>query len=136
MPATVKQRRRLIVGGLEAAVLRALWDRGESTVAEIVAAFPSGRRRHPNTVATVLNRMAARKLVARRDAGRAAAYRALVSREEMGRRHLDVLRGEIFGGSTAHFVAALVRPGKAKRRHEAKLAKLLADIEHAERRRR
>jgi predicted transcriptional regulator len=130
----MKKRARLIVGGLEAAVLGALWDRGESTVADVAAALPAGRGRHPNTVATVLNRMAARKLVARRDAGRAATYSALVSREEMGRRYLDVLRDEILGGSLPHFVAALVRPGKSKERHEAKLAKLLGEIERGERR--
>jgi BlaI family penicillinase repressor len=126
-------RKRLIVGGLEAAVLSALWDRGESSVAEVVAALPEGRGRHPNTVATVLNRMAARKLVLRSDAGRAAKYRALVSREEMGRRHLEVLREEILGGSLPHFIAALVRPGADKERHSAKLKKLLEEIEQEER---
>ena len=123
-----------MVGGLEALVLGVLWDRGESTVADVVAALPRGRARHANTIATVLNRMAARKVVARRDDGRAAAYRALVSREEMGRRHLEVLREELLGGSLAHFVAALVRPGKAKERHAAKLSKLLEEIERDERR--
>jgi len=128
------ERRRLLVSGLEAAVLGVLWDRGESTVADVVDALPRGRARHANTVATVLNRMASRKLVARRDDGRAAAYRALVSREEMGRRHLEVLREELLGGSLAHFVAALVRPDGAKDRHRAKLKKLLEEIERDERR--
>lgn len=120
------------MGGLEAAVLSVLWDRGESSVADVVAGLPAGRGRHPNTVATVLNRMAARKLVARSDAGRAASYRALVSREEMGRRHLEALREEILGGSLPHFVAALVRPGKARERHAVKLRKLLEEIERGE----
>lgn len=127
------KRARLVVGGLEAAVLSVLWDRGESTVAEVAAGLPAGRGRHPNTIATVLNRMAARKLVARSDAGRAASYRALVSREEMGRRHLEVLREEILGGSLPNFVAALVRPGKAKDRQAEKLRKLLEEIEGEER---
>ena len=128
------KRTRLIVGGLEAAVLRALWDRGASTVAEVVAALPAGRGRHPNTIATVLNRMAARKLVARADVGRAATYRALVSREEMGRRYLGVLRDEILGGSLPHFVAALVKPGNAGAKHAAKLRTLLEEIEREEKR--
>lgn len=121
-----------MVGGLEAALLGVLWDRGESTVAEAAASLPAGRGRHPNTVATVLNRMTARGLVARSGAA-PARYRALVSREEMGRRHLDVLRDEILGGSLPHFVAALVRPGAASAKHRAKLEKLLAEIEKDER---
>ena len=125
-------RKRLVVGGLEAAVLSVLWDRGASTVTEVAAALPAGRGRHPHTVATVLNRMAARRLVARDDSGRAASYRALVSREEMGRRHLEVLREEIMGGSIAHFVAALVRPGRAREKHQAKLRRLLEEIEREE----
>jgi BlaI family transcriptional regulator, penicillinase repressor len=127
------QRKRLVTGGLEASVLGVLWDRGASTVAEIVAALPRAKSRHPNTIATVLSRMSARGLVARSDAGRAAVYVAVVSREEMGRRHLDVLREELFGGSLAHFVAALVRPGASKEKHRARLAKLLAEIEEEER---
>ena len=126
------KRRRLVVGGLEAAVLGVLWDRGASAVTDVAAALPPGRGRHPNTVATVLNRMAARKLVARSDAGRAAVYRALVSREEMGRRCLDALREDLLGGSLTHFVAALVRPGAASEKHAAKLRKLLEEIEREE----
>lgn len=121
-----------MVGGLEAALLGVLWDRGESTVAEVVSSLPAGRGRHPNTVATVLNRMASRDLVAR-SGGAPARYRAVISREEMGRRHLDVLREEILGGSLPHFVAALVRPGAAGAKHRAKLEKLLSEIEKDER---
>lgn len=127
------QRRRLVTGGLEATVLGVLWDRGASTVAEIVSALPRAKTRHPNTIATVLGRMAARGLVERTDSGRAAVYAASVSREEMGRRHLAVLREELLGGSIAHFVAALVRPGAATERHRVRLAKLLAEIEDEER---
>jgi len=128
------RRKRLVVGGLEATVLGVLWSRGESSVAGVVAALPAGRARHPNTIATVLNRMAERGLVARSDAARAARYRALVSREEMGRMHLEVLREEILGGSLSHFVAALVRPSKSRERHAEKLRKLLEEIEEDERR--
>jgi BlaI family transcriptional regulator, penicillinase repressor len=129
-------RKRLVVGELETAVLAVLWERGECTVVEVAAALPKGRGRHPNTVTTVLNRMAARGLVQRSDAGRAATFRAEVSREEMGRRHLEVLREEILGGSLTSFVAALVRPGRGKDRHAKRLRELLEAIEREERRER
>ncbi len=128
------ERNRPELGVLETAVLVVLWDRGPSTVAEAAQALPKERGRHPNTVGTVLNRMAARGLVARDDSGSSARYAALVSREEMARRHLDVLRGELLGGSLTHFVAALVRPGGAKKRHAEKLTKLLEEIESEEKR--
>jgi len=121
----VKKRTRLILGGLESNVLRALWDQGETTVGAIVAARPGGRRLHANTVTTVLARMAKRKLVARRDVGGIARWRALVTREEMTRRHLEALRDEYFGGSTKAFAAALSGATKGRDARATKLADLL-----------
>lgn len=130
------KQRRIVTGGLEAAILSVLWDRGASTVAEVASALPADRTRHVNTIATVLNRMAARKLVAREDAGRAAVYSAVISREEMGRRCVATLREELLGGSLASFAAALVGRvgGKRGEKHEKKLRRLLAEIEEDERR--
>lgn len=129
------KQRRIVTGGLEAAILSVLWDRGPSTVSEVGAALPAERTRHANTIATVLNRMAARELVSREDTGRAAVYAPLITREEMGRRCVATLRAELLGGSLASFAAALVGRvgGKRGEKHEKKLRRLLEEIEEDER---
>ena len=97
--------KRLSLGALEAAVLNVLWDRGPSTVAEVVASLPPGGERHHNTCATVLTRLVRRKLVARASGGRGHRYRALVTREDLGRTVLDSVRRDLFGGSLRGLVA-------------------------------
>ena len=129
------QDKRISLGRLEAAVLNVLWDLGEATVAQVVEGLPAGRERHYNTCSTVLTRLAKRKLVARTAAGRGHVYRALVSREELGRAYLESVRRDVFGGSLRGLVAALVDPRDARKADVKKLRSLLDDIERGEGRR-
>lgn len=126
------QAKRLSVGALEAAVLNVLWDRGPSTVAEVADALPPGRERHHNTCATVLTRLVRRRLVARTPSGRTHTYRALVTRDALGRRVLASIRRDLFGGSLRSLVAALVGPKGGKGDDAAALRALLAEIEKDE----
>lgn len=121
--------KRLSLGALEAAVLNVLWDRGPSTVAEVVEALPAGKARHHNTCATVLTRLARRKLVGRAAAGRTHRYRALVTREDLGRTVLDSVRRDLFAGSLRGLVASLLGPGAGKGADVAELRRLLREIE-------
>lgn len=130
------QDKRLTLGRLEAAVLNVLWDRGEATVADVVEGMPAGRERHYNTCSTVLTRLVKRKLVARSTAARVHVYRALVSREDLGRAYLDSVRRDVFGGSLRGLVAALVDPRDARKADVKKLRSLLDEIERDETRRR
>lgn len=126
-------RRRLALGTLEATVLDVLWTRGASTIADIVAALPKERARHPNTIHTVLERMARRGLVRRERDGRTSVYSAAAGREQVGAEHLDLLRREIFGGSIADLVSALVGPGRARGKRAEEIRRLLEEIEEGER---
>ena len=130
------QDKRLSLGRLEAAVLNVLWERGEATVAEVLDGLPRGRERHYNTCSTVLTRLAKRKLVAHETRGRVHVYRALVSRDELGRAYLDSVRRDVFGGSLRGLVSALVDPRDAKKADLTELRALLDEIERDEGRRR
>ena len=101
----------------------------------VVGALPAGRERHHNTCATVLTRLVRRKLVARSAAGRSHRYRALVSRDELGRAVLASVRRDLFGGSLRGLVAALVGPRGSGGEDPAALRALLREIEKEEPRR-
>ena len=67
---------------LELQVLSILWNRGASTVREVLEELPDGRDRAYTTVLSVLQNMAAKKLAKRESIGRAHAYVAAVSRRD------------------------------------------------------
>jgi predicted transcriptional regulator len=68
-----------VLGGLEAAVMEAVWRLGEARVADVCAEL--GREANYKTVMTVMNRLVDKRLLVRRRQSRAFAYRAAESRE-------------------------------------------------------
>lgn len=120
--------KRLTLGALEAAVLNVLWDRGESTVAEVVDAMPRGRERHYNTCSTVLTRLVKRGLVERSAEGRVHRFRATVGRDELGRAVLATVRRDVFGGSLGDLVAALFDGRRCRAEDVARLQALAEEI--------
>lgn len=123
-------RKRLLLGELETAVLDVLWTLGPSTVADVLGALPEPPVRHYNTCSTVLTRLAKRGIVVREDdpdGGRAHVYRAAVSRDEMGRAYLDVVRNDLFGGSLDRVVASLLAGKAPDPDRRRRLAALLDD---------
>lgn len=69
-----------LLGTLEAEVMEALWQRGESTAPEVRAAL--GDRVALNTVTTVLSRLARKGLVQRRGQRRMYGFRPRLSRDD------------------------------------------------------
>ena len=82
---------------LQLDVMHVLWDRGESTVAEVQEALAPGRPLAYSTVSTVLSRLEERGQVAHRTEGRTYVYRAKVSEEKVGRSMMGDLVGRVFG---------------------------------------
>lgn len=122
-------RRRLLLGELETAVLDVLWTHGPCTVAEVVAHLPDERTRHYNTCSTVLTRLTKREIVARepQPGTRAHRFAARVTREELGRVYLDVVRNDLFGGSFGRVVSSLLEGKTPDPERQAELEALLED---------
>ena len=88
-------------------VMAVLWDRGESTVAEVQERLPDALAY--TTVLTVLRTLEEKGHVGHRAGeGRAYRYRALVEREEAGSTALDGLLDRVFGGSPELLLTRLV----------------------------
>ena len=79
-----KRRTQLdgVLGPLEAEVMEAVWDSGDTTVRDVHAKLSRRRGIAYTTVMTTMSRLAAKGLLIRDASGVAHRYRASVSREE------------------------------------------------------
>lgn len=95
-------------GELEYAVLAAVWDAGAASAPDVHAAVGVPRGLAYTTVAKVLDRLRAKRLLARRRVGKAFVYTARVRREPLDRaRAGDVLR-RLLGPEPVPAIATLV----------------------------
>lgn len=73
------------LGGLQLAILRVLWSRGEATVSEVHEALREERGLAPTTIATMLSKLEKRGLVVHRVEGRQFIYQACHAEDEVHR---------------------------------------------------
>ncbi len=92
----------------ELEVLKVLWDRGPSTVREVMDVLNEDRPRAYTSVMSLLNVMTDKKLVVREPRGRAFVYRPKTDRGRTLRRMVGDLLGRAFEGSTSQLVAHLL----------------------------
>ena len=114
---------------LQFAVMRVLWERGDSTVAEVVEGLAPERRLALTTVATVLSRLEKRKVVAHRTVGRQYVYRAKVTEKDVRRSMVSQLTDLLFDGSPAALISHLLASRTIDARSMDEVKKLIADEE-------
>jgi predicted transcriptional regulator len=96
------------LSGLQIAIMRVLWARGEASTAEVADAIGERGLAH-TTVATVLTRLEKRELVDARREGRQIVYRARVTEAQVRRSMVAGLVDRLFGGDARALVSHLVR---------------------------
>jgi BlaI family penicillinase repressor len=102
----VKQKQ---LSELQLAVVRALWERGEGSVSDVLSELARNRRElAPTTVSTLLRRLEKDGWVEHRERGRQFVYRARVSREQATGGVLDRVTRAFFGGSVPALVCQLL----------------------------
>jgi BlaI family penicillinase repressor len=109
MPLLVMPRPKVeqpTAGELE--VLKVLWDRGPSTVREVMDVLNEIRPRAYTSVMSLLNVMTDKGLLVREPQGRAFVYRPRNDRGRTLRRLIGDLLGRAFEGSTSQLVAHLL----------------------------
>ncbi len=110
----------------EREVLKVLWDRGPGTVREVMEVLAGrGRRWAYTTVATLLQRLAAKQYVASDPSTVPHVYRAAVSRNELLERRLQDAADELCDGRAAPLVLALVQGGRFSPEELARLRRLI-----------
>lgn len=94
----------------ELEILRILWDRGPSTVREVLELVP--QERAYTSVMSLLNVMTEKKLVTRKPEGRAFRYTAKLKPDQTEGKMLGHLLDRVFDGSATALVARLLEQSK------------------------
>jgi BlaI family transcriptional regulator, penicillinase repressor len=118
--------RRLRLGDLQLAIMKALWERAPLSVADVQAAL-ADRKLAPTTIATMLRKMEERGLVRHRAEGRRFLYEPAVAESDVSRSMADHVLESVFEGSLAEMVSHLLRARDVSKDELARLAKLIAD---------
>lgn len=93
---------------LQIALMRVLWDRGETSTADVAAVLADERGLAHTTIATLLTRLEKRGVVVQRRDGRQLFYRAAVEEADVRRSMVADLIGSLFAGDAKELVAHLV----------------------------
>lgn len=92
----------------ELEVLKVLWDRGPSTVREVMEVLNQTRERAYTSVMSLLNVMTEKRLLVREPRGRAFVYRPRTGRDKTLGRLVSNLLSRAFEGSTSQLVMHLL----------------------------
>jgi predicted transcriptional regulator len=95
----VPRPKSLLLTDGELRIMRVLWEKGESSVGEVVDALAAKPKPAYNTVLTLLRIMEKKGYVAHRKEVRAFLFRPLIARAAAGRKALTSLVNRFFDGS-------------------------------------
>ena len=92
-------------------VMQVIWEKGGTIMfGELSEELEDrGREWKPNTVLTLLSRLAERGMITVCKRGRLNEYTARVTREEYQQKQACILVERVFGGDTRHLISALVK---------------------------
>jgi BlaI family transcriptional regulator, penicillinase repressor len=101
-----------VLGKLEMKIMQSLWERGPSSVREILESFPARKRPAYTTVQTIVYRLEAKGALRRaKKISNAHIFEAVLSRDATHGRLIDDLLG-LFGGRSQPVMAHLIESGK------------------------
>jgi len=115
--------------GGELEVLKVLWDRGPSTVRDVMDVLNAERPRAYTSVMSLMNVMADKGLLVRMPQGRAFVYRPKVERERTLRRMVGDLLGRAFEGSAHELVAHLLDQTKPSAKELDEIQRTIAEYQ-------
>jgi predicted transcriptional regulator len=116
----------------ELEVLKIIWERGPSTVRDVLDSLSPERSRAYTSVMSLLNVMADKGLLMREPHGRAFVYNARADREKtLGRLVRDLL-GRAFEGSASLLVGHVLAQGQPTRRELEEIRHTLDQYRKAE----
>ena len=109
----------------ELAILRVLWDRGPSSVREVLDALNVGRDTGYTTVLKTLQIMIGKGLVIRDDSQRTHVYQAAAEQKDTQRQLVMELLDRAFGGSAGQLVLHALEARRASREELAEIRRML-----------
>ncbi|MBV8601521.1 MAG: BlaI/MecI/CopY family transcriptional regulator [Candidatus Eremiobacteraeota bacterium] len=116
----------------ELRLMEILWNRGGSTVAEVLGALPHDTHLAFNSVQTTLRILEQKGYVRHTEAGRAFVYHAVVDRAQASRSAVDALLARFFANSPGELALNLVENTKLDPQTRRRLLSKLAEFAEAE----
>jgi predicted transcriptional regulator len=113
----------------ELELLRVLWERGPSTVAEVHAGRGGGGGTGYTTTLKLLQRMVEKRSVVRDESRRSHVYRAAVAAEKTQRQLVRDLMRRAFGGSPGKLVVQALSERRATAEELAVIRRLLDEMD-------
>ena len=113
----------------ELEVLKVLWDRGPSTVREVMDVLNESRPRAYTSVMSLLNVMTDKRLLVREPRGRAFVYRPRLDRGKTLRRLVGDLLSRAFEGSTSQLVLHLLDQSRPTANELAEIQKAIEEYQ-------
>jgi len=96
----------------ELEILQVVWDRGPSTVRQVMSVLNKTRRRAYTSIMSLMNIMAEKRLLRREPKGRAFVYKTRATRKKTLSKMVADLLGRAFDGSASEMVAHLLEQTK------------------------
>jgi predicted transcriptional regulator len=115
------------LGDLQLRIMKALWDRAEASVSDVLEALGPAAGLAYTTVATMLRKMEGRGLVTHRSEGRRFLYRAAVSPDAVTRSMADDMLERLFEGRLADLLSHLLSTREVSRAELRELERLIAE---------
>jgi len=115
------------LGDLQLQILKVLWNRAEATVGDVHKSLCVETEFAYTTIATMLKKMEARRLVSHRVEERKFFYRAAVKEDEVGRRMSGRLVERLLEGSLADMVSHLLDSREVSRDELDRIEKMIAE---------
>jgi predicted transcriptional regulator len=117
-------KRSITLTQAELRLMKILWDRGESTVAEMVAAISAEEALAYTSVLTTIRILETKGYVSHRQGGRAFLYNACIGEIEASRSEVRHVLQRFFGNSRERLLLSLlgddeISPGELSRLKEA-----------------
>jgi predicted transcriptional regulator len=122
------RRRSSTLTEAELRLMEVLWQRGESTVADVTAALPPPPLAY-NSVLTTMRILERKGYVAHVEAGRAYLYRPLVEREEAAGHAVGHLLSKFFDNSAGALALRLIEQERPSNAELLRLRALIAEYE-------
>src|SRR5437588_12129618 len=114
----------------ELAILHLLWEHSPQTIRQLTdALYPGGTSAQYATVQKLLDRLEAKKFVARDRTGPAHVFAAAIGKEELIGRRLQDMAEKLCGGSLTPLLTHLVRTRQLSPRERQELRDLIDELD-------
>lgn len=114
-----------VLGTLETDIMEVLWKQGESSVKDILDAFPADKDISYSAVITVTNRMTKKGLLKKRKMGKAYLYNPIYDKERfyeiVSKKVVDGISGFSLKSAMVHFVDYMSHTDQEKMEYFSKL---------------